>query len=319
MSSPVAIQSGLHAHRSRDGRVFVIRHCASFAELDQCVAMQQATWGYPDIEVVPRNIYVLAQALGGHVLTAWDEQALLAGFAMAIAAHEPSVNRSAGSSATGPNNAMSPEGWMRPVASPRALTLDGPASPPIPYLHSHMLAVAARYQNCGLGVALKLAQRKEALIHGIRHMRWTFDPLMAKNAFFNLQRLGAASRTYIPDFYGSLSSALQGGLPSDRLLAEWPLLGERTTAAIERTIARPRRVVKRIPLPAQISQWKAKGMRAEAEAAQSEIRTSFEAAFAIGLVLDGFLLAPDGGGEYLMVEGIDQDSAVSTPADASES
>lgn len=319
MNSPVALHPGLHAHRSRDGRVFVIRHCASIAELDQCVALQQATWGYPDIEVVPRNIYVLAQALGGHVLTAWDEQGVLAGFAMAIAAHEPSRDAGSGVSAVRDKNAQVTEGWMRPVGHPRAFTLNDPASPPNPYLHSHMLAVAARYQNCGLGVALKLAQRKEALLRGIRHMRWTFDPLMAKNAFFNLQRLGATSRTYIPDFYGRLSSALQGGLPSDRLLAEWPLEGQRTHAAIHRTIARPRRVVKRIALPAQIPQWKAKGMRAEAEAAQSEIRTSFEAAFAIGLVLDGFLLAPGGGGEYLMVEEIDQDSAVAAPADASES
>lgn len=303
MSSPVAIHTGLAAHRSRDGRVFVIRPCASVAELDQCVALQQATWGYPDVEVVPRNIYVLAQALGGHVLAAWDEQGALAGFAMAIAAHEPGL--------------PSGTGWMQPVGHSQGP--GGSSSAPIPYLHSHMLAVLPKYQNCGLGVALKLAQRKDALQRGIRHMRWTFDPLMAKNAFFNLQRLGATAHTYIPDFYGRLGSALQGGLPSDRLMAEWPLEGERTQAAIERRIVRPHRIAMRIPLPGEMASWKAKGMRAEAEAAQRAIRTSFEAAFEIGLVVDGFLLAPDGAGEYLLVEGTNQEVVDSRPADASAS
>ena len=75
-------------------------------------------------------------------------------------------------------------------------------------------------------------QRREALSRGIRHMEWTFDPLEIKNAFLNIHRLGAISREYRVDFYGVSSSRLQGGLPTDRLLAEWELDSPRVEAVL---------------------------------------------------------------------------------------
>ena len=101
-----------------------------------------------------------------------------------------------------------------------------------PYLHSHMTAVLPEYRNRKIGRALKLFQRDEALSRDIRRIEWTFDPLETRNAHFNLNRLGAIVRTYIPNFYGITSSPLHRNLPTDRLLAEWHLDSPRVIAAI---------------------------------------------------------------------------------------
>ena len=90
-----------------------------------------------------------------------------------------------------------------------------------PYLHSHMLGVLAEYRNHGVGRQLKLQQRDDALARGIDLIEWTFDPLEIKNAYFNVERLGAIVRRYLRNQYGASSSPLHGGLPTDRLVAEW--------------------------------------------------------------------------------------------------
>src|ERR1700690_1830888 len=92
-----------------------------------------------------------------------------------------------------------------------------------PYLHSHMTAVHGSYRDRGIGRQLKLFQRKDALAHGISLVEWTFDPLAAKNAYFNLMSLGAVVRRYLQNAYGITTSPLHGGLPTDRLIAEWHL------------------------------------------------------------------------------------------------
>jgi len=92
-----------------------------------------------------------------------------------------------------------------------------------PYLHSHMAGVLQEYRDLGIGRSLKLAQREEALARGIGLIEWTFDPLQARNAFFNISRLGVVCRRYLLDVYGSTSSPLHAGLPTDRLVAEWHL------------------------------------------------------------------------------------------------
>jgi predicted GNAT superfamily acetyltransferase len=101
-----------------------------------------------------------------------------------------------------------------------------------PYLHSHMLAVLSSHRDRGIGRQLKLAQRDDALRRDIRLIEWTFDPLETKNAHFNINRLGAVSRHYIPDFYGITTSPLHRGLATDRLLVEWHLESPRVIAAI---------------------------------------------------------------------------------------
>src|SRR5215472_17886886 len=101
-----------------------------------------------------------------------------------------------------------------------------------PYLHSHMAAVLPEYRDLGIGRQLKLAQRDDALARGIPLIEWTFDPLQTRNAYFNICRLGIMVRRYLVDVYGSTSSPLHGGLPTDRLVAEWHLGSDRVESVL---------------------------------------------------------------------------------------
>jgi predicted GNAT superfamily acetyltransferase len=101
----------------------------------------------------------------------------------------------------------------------------------VPYLHSHMAGVHADFRDHGVGRMLKFFQREEALSRDIRLIRWTFDPLEFRNSYFNLNRLGAISRTYLPNFYGVTTSPLHRGMATDRLLVEWHLDSPRVMAA----------------------------------------------------------------------------------------
>ncbi len=96
-----------------------------------------------------------------------------------------------------------------------------------PFLHSHMTAVLEGFRDHGIGRRLKLFQRDDALSRGISLVEWTFDPLVTKNAYFNLMRLGAIARRYLPNVYGVTTSPLHGSLPTDRLVAEWHLKSPR--------------------------------------------------------------------------------------------
>jgi predicted GNAT superfamily acetyltransferase len=102
----------------------------------------------------------------------------------------------------------------------------------LPYLHSHMTGVHSDYRDRGVGRALKLFQRDEALSRNIRLVCWTFDPLEFRNAYFNFNRLGAISRKYLPNFYGVTTSPLHRGIATDRLLAEWHLDSPRVDGAV---------------------------------------------------------------------------------------
>jgi predicted GNAT superfamily acetyltransferase len=93
----------------------------------------------------------------------------------------------------------------------------------LPFLHSHMTAVLENYRDRGIGRRLKLFQREDALQRGIHLVEWTFDPLEVKNAYLNFMRLGAIARRYLPNCYGVTTSPLHGGMPTDRLIAEWRL------------------------------------------------------------------------------------------------
>lgn len=92
-----------------------------------------------------------------------------------------------------------------------------------PVLCSHMLAVLPSWRSRGVGRALKLAQRDVARERGLPRITWTFDPLQARNAHLNLRLLGAHARRYHIDHYGAMDDDLNAGLPTDRLLAEWPV------------------------------------------------------------------------------------------------
>ena len=103
--------------------------------------------------------------------------------------------------------------------------------------YSHMMAVSAEYQNRGVGAKLKWAQRTRALSEGRDFIKWTFEPMRARNAHFNLNRLGVVIREYAVNFYGTDYSTSPGerateapGLDSDRLFANWDLRSPRVEA-----------------------------------------------------------------------------------------
>jgi predicted GNAT superfamily acetyltransferase len=91
------------------------------------------------------------------------------------------------------------------------------------HVHSHMLAALPAQRHRGVGYALKLAQRAQCLGQGISLVRWTFDPLIARNAWFNLVKLGAIADRFLPNFYGEMSDTLNRGDRSDRLVVRWDL------------------------------------------------------------------------------------------------
>jgi len=170
-----------------------------------------------------------------------------------------------------------------------------------PYLHSHMLGVKAEYRNSGLGRQLKLFQREDALANGYEMMEWTFDPLEIKNAYFNLERLGAIARRYNINQYGITSSPLQGFLPTDRLVAEWWLKSKR----VEILLASDRRPAfdeeLRIEVPAEIYAWKATAeTRQQAADAQLRNREQFLKAFSHGLACLGYEREESGNGAFLL-------------------
>jgi predicted GNAT superfamily acetyltransferase len=257
--------------------MIAFRSCSGFDELEACVQLQIETWGYNEGDVIPRRAFLVAQKIGGQVIGAFDTEIpgapaeggpeSLVGFAFSL----PGVKTGGG--------------------IPRA------------YLHSHMLAVKEEYRNRGLGAKLKLEQRKEALSRGIRHMEWTFDPLEIKNAFLNIHKLGAIVCGYRVNFYGVSSSRLQGGLPTDRLLAEWELDSPRVLAILEGNGASKQvteeRILVRIEVPASIYQWKAsETYRERALAVQMENRSKFQEAFSQGLAVLGFVRDAEGNGVF---------------------
>src|SRR4051812_41206752 len=160
-----------------------IRQLESLPEFSEVVALQQEIWGFHDVELLPRRLFVVASKIGGQVLGGYDGDKLVA-FCLCIPGLRPG-GRS--------------------------------------YLYSHMLGVLGPYRNTGLGRRMKLVQRDFALRSGVEIIEWTFDPLELKNAFFNIEKLGAIVRRFSENQYGVTASPLHGGLPTARCIAEMGL------------------------------------------------------------------------------------------------
>jgi len=168
-------------------------------QLRQCVEIQQLAWGFSDVDTLPMRSLVICAKIGGQVFGAVDGSSQVLGFLNAFPGYR-----------------------------------DGKV-----YLHSNMMGVRPDYQNQGIGRKLKLAQREEALSRGIDLIEWTFDPLEVRNARINLELLGAICRTYLVNVYGVSSSRLHGGLPTDRLVAEWHLKSSRVKSRLGSTSLPP--------------------------------------------------------------------------------
>ncbi|MGC2530948.1 MAG: hypothetical protein WA639_24650 [Candidatus Acidiferrum sp.] len=166
------------------------------------------------------------------------------------------------------------------------------------FLHSHMTGVLGEYRDKGVGRALKLFQREDALAKGVRLIVWTFDPLETRNAHFNLNRLGAIARRYLPNLYGLTTSPLHLGLPTDRLLAEWQLDSARVAAAVSDLAKGPEEAPATIELPAELDRWK-QSDNSEVARVQMRIREEFAAWFARGYAAVG-VRKSEAGAAYLL-------------------
>lgn len=156
----------------------------------------------------------------------------------------------------------------------------------VPYYHSLSLGVMPAHENRGLGRALKLKQRQEALRARIDRIEWTFDPLRVKNAFFNIVRLGGIVRRYLPDHYGPVESRLQEGLPSDRLICEWWLKHWRVQRALGGLPPRPagNAPAAGVEIPTDIHRL-AESQPEEARSLQAAVRAKLRRHFSRGLVI----------------------------------
>lgn len=166
------------------------------------------------------------------------------------------------------------------------------------YLHSHMVAVVEEFQNRGVGRMLKMAQREDAIARGIDLIEWTFDPLQVKNAHFNIARLGAIVRRYIPNLYGRTSSPLHAGLPTDRLVAEWWVPSKRVERIINGQPPVISNAAERVAIPAAIREL-CRDNPGAAETIQSGAREQFARHFSRGLAAVSFEWKQDHGNYVL--------------------
>jgi predicted GNAT superfamily acetyltransferase len=235
-----------------------VRECRTIEEFDACVRLQCEVFGGPAINISPRKYFIMSRRAGGWTLGAFSGGELVGFVHLAVAVR----------------------GGHEIIG------------------YSHMMAVAAPYQNKGLGARLKWAQRERALSEGRAFITWTWEPMRARNAHFNLNRLGATVSSYGVNFYGpdDLSwgeYAGHGGIDSDRLFADWELNSARVVELAEGRSPEPLGAAARTIEIAP--DWSAL-LRRDAEAARREqrrVREEFLSAFADGLICAGFERDPE--------------------------
>jgi predicted GNAT superfamily acetyltransferase len=228
-----------------------IRGLREHTEFADAVKLQQIIWGFDDIDVLPLRLFVTATKIGGQVFGAYDGARMI-GFCLAI----PGIK-----------------------ADPKKGNYS--------YLHSHMLGVLREYRDSGVGRLLKLEQRKDALARGIGLLEWTFDPLEIKNAYFNIERLGAIVRRFVLNQYGTTSSKLHGGLPTDRCVAEWQLASPRVEAVLAAQAPERLPEAARVSVPSAIYQIKDTDP-VQAREIQKGVSEQFLRNFSEGLVVTRF-------------------------------
>ena len=242
----------------QDRAVIAVRNLNEQAEFAAAVRLQQEIWGFAEVDLLPVRFFIVAIKVGGQAMGAFDGDKM-AGFLIAIPGIKPGGQE---------------------------------------YLHSHMLGVLPEYRNHGAGRLLKLAQRADALRRGIDLIEWTFDPLETKNAYFNIVRLGAIVRRYLPNQYGTTSSKLHGGLPTDRLVAEWNVRGPRAEAIANGLPFDQPLTTARISIPNSIGEMRTSNPE-RAREIQKQAGERFQQYFDDGLAVVGVERDP-GHGTYLL-------------------
>jgi len=234
-----------------------VRHLTTHDEFAQAVEIQRAVWHFEELELLPVRLFVVAVKVGGQALGVFKNNRMV-GFCLAL-----------------------------PGIRAGVLSTNGTA-----YLHSHMLGVLPTFRDAGVGRALKLAQRDDALARGFDLIEWTFDPLELKNAHFNIERLGAVVPRYVLNQYGSTTSPLHGGLPTDRCTAQWWIRSARVEAILGgqgagRAADTAAPVMGRVEIPADILDIKQRDPR-RAREIQARVSEEFQAMLAKGWTAAGF-------------------------------
>lgn len=241
--------------RADETSAVTIREVTTIEEYDACVQLQREAFGLEDLELSPRRHLIVSRSAGGWTLGAFVGDELV-GFV---------------------HHLVAVRGGEEIIG------------------YSHMMAVAQTRQNLGVGARLKWAQRERTLAEGRRFIKWTWDPLRARNAHFNLNRLGVVVRSYAVNFYGTDYESAPGdagqqhGIDSDRLVAGWELDSPRVEECA-RTGQAPPFAAEPAASVAIPPDWSAL-MHEDPQAAQKEllrVRTEFQQAFAAGLACAGF-------------------------------
>lgn len=170
-----------------------LRALSTAEDYAACLELQRETWGESFAEVVPGSILKICQQVGGVSAGAFADDGAMLGFVFGL---------------TGIRQGRRVH-W------------------------SHMLAVRPTARDLGLGTRLKLFQREQLLPLEIESVLWTFDPLEARNAHLNLNRLGAGIDSYVEDMYaGEMGSELARGIGTDRLIVDWRIASPRVERAL---------------------------------------------------------------------------------------
>lgn len=161
-----------------------IRELDTLEEFQECVQIQKEVWGFDDpYDIVPLPLLIVTRRNDGIILGSFDEQNRMSGFVYSL----PGTHKG------------HQVQW------------------------SHMLAVRREYRDSDIGYRLKMAQYKVSAEKNYDFLEWTYDPLESKNAHFNLKKLGCIAMEYEVNVYGETSSPLHHGMPTDRLIAHWPI------------------------------------------------------------------------------------------------
>jgi len=231
-----------------------VRVLTGHADFHATVELQKKVWGFSETDCVAPRLCAVAEEIGGLVLGAFLGEQM-SGFSLAF----PGVK-------------------------------DGGR----PYWHSHMTGVLPDYQNRRIGRQLKLFQRQEAVRAGIDLIEWTFDPLEIRNAYFNIERLGVIVSHFLPNQYGITSSRLHGGLPTDRLVAEWHVRSERVERAIDGPPLEAAVIVATIEIPTEIPELRDTEVE-RAREIQTRVREEFQQHLAAGLTVVGYRTSSSAG------------------------
>ncbi|MFN2491631.1 MAG: GNAT family N-acetyltransferase [Pyrinomonadaceae bacterium] len=239
-----------------------IRECSTIDEFDSCVRLQREVFKLPDLEISPRRHLIVSRQAGGWTLGAFLDDLLV--------------------------------GFVHHLAGVRSETEI--------FGYSHMMAVDPNYQNKGVGARLKWSQRERAMREGRSFIKWTWDPMQARNAHFNLNRLGVIVTTYAENFYGTDYPAniprstleheeiakLQPGIDSDRLFAHWVLQSNRVVnlakGADNQVAVTPAVTIEIPPDWTRLSKEDPGAAKQE----QLRVRSEFRNAFGTGMICAGF-------------------------------